>query len=108
VAKVGTDTLINGVMSNYGSNILLPNGAGATDYITQQLNNRLLQGATGTISYFEFLTTYQPWHNINVDASILYRADNTVKSLNNPITSQNSFMFKLGIRINLARRTYEF
>ena len=108
VAKVGTDTLINGVMSNYGANVLLPNGAGATDFITQQFNNHLLQGATGTISYFEFLTTYQPWHNINVDASILYRSESTVKSLNNPITPGNSFMFKLGIRINLARRTYEF
>ncbi len=33
IAKVGTDTLIDGVMSNYGSNILLPNGAGSVQTI---------------------------------------------------------------------------
>jgi hypothetical protein len=108
VAKVGTDTLINGVMSNYGSNILLPDGGGSTPFIQNQLGNHLLQGAVGSIAYFEFLTSYQPWHNIYIDASILYRSDNTVKSPDNPITSQSSFMFNIGFRINLARRTYEF
>ncbi len=108
VAKVGTDSLINGVMSNYGSNVLLPNGAGAPNYITQQFNNRLLQGALGAINYFEFIATYQIWHNINFDASVFYRSENTVKSLNNPISSESSFMIKAGIRINLARRKYEF
>lgn len=108
VAKVGTDTLINGVMSNYGSNILLPNGGGATNYITQPYNNHLLQGALGSITYFELLASYQPWHNVNIDASILYRSDNTVNSPNNPIKSESSFMFNIGFRINLARRTYEF
>ena len=45
IAKVGTDTLINGVMSNYGSNILLPNGGGSAPFIADQTGNHLLQGA---------------------------------------------------------------
>ena len=108
VAKMGTDTMINGAVTNYGQDILLPNGGGSQPYIADMYNNRLLQGAHTTVSYFEFVTTYQPWHNINLDASILYRSEGTVKSLNNPLTNQSTFMFNIGIRINLARRTYEF
>ena len=95
-------------MSNYGSNILLPNGGGSAPFIADQTGNHLLQGALSSIAYFELLATYQPWHNINIDASILYRSDNTVKSPDNPISPQSSFMFNIGFRINLARRTYEF
>ena len=73
VARVGPDTMINGVMTNYGSDILLPNGGGSAPYIASETGNHLLQGASGTIDYFELLATYQPWHNINFDASILYR-----------------------------------
>jgi hypothetical protein len=108
VAKIGTDTMINGVMTNYGQNILLPNGGGSPPYLANQYGNRLLQGAKGTVNYFEFLTSYQPWHNIYVDASLGYRSFSTDKSPNNPLTSQGTFIFNVGLRLNIARRTFEF
>lgn len=108
ITKMGTDTMISGVMTNYGQNIDLPNGGGSFPYLAEQTGNHFLQGAPGTIDYFELLATYQPWHNINVDASILYRSFNTIKSLNNPLPGENTFMFNIGIRINVARRKYDF
>ena len=105
-ARVGGDTLINGTMTNYGGNIFTPSGNG--DLISKQLGNKVGQGAKGSINYFELLATYQIWHNINFDASILYRDFETLNSVNNPASSLSSFMFNIGFRINLARRTYVF
>ena len=106
VAKTGGDTLINGTLSNYGGDIFTASGNGSL--ITNQLGNKVAQGAKGTLNYFEFLATYQVWHNINLDASILYRDFETLKSPNNPTASLSTFMFNIGFRINLARRTYQF
>ena len=100
--------MINGVMTNYGQNILLPNGGGSAPYLANMYGNKLLQGAAGTVNFFEFLTTYQPWHNIYVDASLGYRSFSTVKSPNNPLSSQGTFIFNVGVRLNIARRTFEF
>ncbi|HWB61898.1 MAG TPA: hypothetical protein VG603_00200, partial [Chitinophagales bacterium] len=106
VARVGDDTLVNGVMTNFGGNIFQPNGGGQD--VTNQLGNKTGQGAKGTINFFEFLATYQIWHNINFDCSLLYRGKSTLKSDNNPITSQSTFIFSVGVRVNMVRRTYEF
>ena len=106
VARVGGDTLINGTMSNYGGDIFAASNGGTS--VNSLYGNKIGQGAKGTINYFEFLATYQIWHNINFDASILYRDFSTVKSVNNPASSLSTFIFNIGFRVNLARRTYMF
>ena len=107
VARVGGDTVLaNGNLSNYGGDIFTPSGGGTL--VNSLYGNKMGQGAKGTINYLEFLATYQIWHNINFDASILYRDFSTVKSINNPTPAFGSFMFNIGFRINLARRTYVF
>lgn len=108
VAKVGDDTLINGVMSNYGGDILMSNGGG--NLVTNTYGNKVGQGAKGTINYFEFVASYQIWHNIYFDGSILYRSKSTVKSANNPLSDQSTFMFTVGARMNIPynNRRYMF
>ncbi len=106
VAVVGDDTLdVNGNMTNYGGDIL--QGSGGTS-VTQVYNNKIAQGARGTISYFQFLATYRPWHNIFIDAELMYRGKTTKTGVNNPLTNQSTFLFTIGARMNIPYRSNEF
>lgn len=106
VAIVGDDTLDNtGNLTNYGGDILR---ATSENLVTQPYNNKIAQGARGTISYFQFLATYRPWHNVYIDAELLYRGKTTKTGSNNPLTNQSTFLFSIGARMNIPYRTYEF
>lgn len=107
VAKVGTDTLQTGIPTNYGGDIFRSTGNGGS-FVTQDLNNKLAQGARGTLSYFQLLTSYQAWHNIYFDLELLYRAKSTFKSSRNPIIGESSFIFSVGARMNIPYKRYEF
>jgi hypothetical protein len=105
-AVLGGDTLINGTLTNYGGDILRSSGGGTT--VTQELNNKLAQGARGNLNYFQLLVSYQAWHNIYFDMDILYRSRSTLKSLNNPLQSESSFIFNVGLRMNVPYRANAF
>lgn len=106
-ARVGGDTLQLGIPSNLGSNIFASTGNGGS-LVTQDLNNKVGQGAKGTLTYFQLLATYQPWHNIYFDLELLYRGLNTLKTSNNPMVSSSSFVFSVGARMNISYKRYEF
>src|SRR5207253_978438 len=78
VARVGDDTLINGVPTNFGGDIFRSTGNGGS-LVSHDLNNKVGQGAKGTINYFQLLTSYQAWHNIYFDLELLYRSKSTLK-----------------------------
>lgn len=110
-ARVGDDTLdANGVLTNLGGNILTSSGGGST--VTQEFGNKIGQGAKGTITYFQFLASYQPWHNIYFEGQLLYRAKSSTKPQNlNSIPglfNESTFAFMVGLRWNIAARRYEF
>jgi hypothetical protein len=109
-ARVGDDTLnAEGKLTNYGGDIFRSSGGGTsvgilTTGTSGELGNKIGQGAKGTINYFQLLTSYQPWHNIYFDAEILYR----IKSSKLVLENQSTFYFGLGMRMNIAKRNYEF
>lgn len=110
-ARVGDDTLdVNGNFTNLGGNILMSSGGG-TD-VTQQFGNKVGQGAKGTITYFQLTASYQPWHNIYVDAEVLYRNKSSVKTANNTsnlyLYNQSTFAFLVGLRMNIGLKRNEF
>ncbi|MBP6732653.1 MAG: hypothetical protein KA149_11375 [Chitinophagales bacterium] len=107
MARVGGDSLIAGDLTNYGSNILAGTGFGGSE-VTRDLGNQIGQGTKGTINYFQLLTSYQAWHNIYFDLELLYRSRSTVKSVYNPQVSSSSFIFNVGVRMNLSYKRYEF
>lgn len=107
-ARVGDDTLDVGIgkMTNLGGDIFRSSGGG-TD-VTKEFGNKFLQGARGSLNYFQFLLTYRPWHNVYLDVDLTYRGKSTVKSLNNPNFANSTFMFSVGARMNIAPKNYEF
>jgi hypothetical protein len=101
-AKIGADTTnAGGISTNFGSDILANSGSAT---VPNQFGNKLTQGVKSSLNYFQFVMTYQPWHNVYIDANILYRAQ-SVAALNK---SQSSFYFGVGARMNIAARRYEF
>jgi hypothetical protein len=109
-AQVGDDTLDlslgTSAMTNYGGDILRNSGGGTT--VSREFGNKLLQGAKGSINYFQFLLTYRPWHNVYLDVDMTYRSKSSVKSVNNPTFINSSFLFSVGVRMNIAPKSYEF
>jgi hypothetical protein len=95
-ARVGDDsTNTNG---NYGGNIFNYGPA------TNEYGNSVGQGAKGTIHYLDVTATYQPWHNIYVDLELLYRT----KSSQDVLLANKTIYIGAGLRINVAKRKYEF
>ncbi len=93
-------------MTYYGGDILRNSGGGTT--VSREFGNKLLQGAKGSINYFQFLLTYRPWHNVYLDVDMTYRSKSSVKSVNNPTFINSSFLFSVGVRMNIAPKSYEF
>lgn len=110
VARVGDDTLKNGALTNYGGDILRNTNGGTT--VTQEYNNKIGQGARGTVNYFHFTASYQPWHNIYVETEMIYRSKGSQKPQNPAsvalLQDESSFVFLLGVRMNIGMRKYEF
>jgi hypothetical protein len=109
IARVGEDTLINGALSNYGGDIFRYS-RGPT--VTREFGNNIGQGASGTISYFQFLTTYQPWHNVYFDFELLYRAKTSKKPQDETsialLNNRSSFFIGFGARMNIGFKRNEF
>ncbi|MES2619592.1 MAG: hypothetical protein V4615_01985 [Bacteroidota bacterium] len=116
VARVGGDSLAYDSqagkysITHYGSDIFRATSGGAS--VTQEYNNKIAQGVRGTISYLQLLASYQPWHNIYVDAEVMYRGKSGKKT-QNPVAAglvqnHSTFMFTIGLRMNIAYRSYAF
>lgn len=112
VARLGEDTVdATGTdLTNLGSDIFRNSGGGSS--VTKEYGNKLLQGAQSTLTYFQLLATYQPWHNVYIDAEILYRAKSGSKTesnvSNNYLQRQSTFGFCVGARVNFAAKRHEF
>lgn len=92
-AMVGRDT--SG--THWGSNIFLETTATTVE---NEFGNSLGQGNVTKINYFNFMASYQFWHNMYADFSI------GVRNLKADVASQNSnsVWFGLGLRMNTAMR----
>ena len=75
--------------NTYGGNIL-------RDYNSRikETGNKIGQGISNQVLFLQLLTTYQPWHNLNIDLRLVNR------STQSPIVT-NEFIATLGIRLNL-------
>jgi hypothetical protein len=103
ISRVGDDTIVgyngtNPVYSNYGGDIY------RTDSASHELGNRIGQGAAAVITYFTIKVSYQPWHNIYVDANLLYRDKASVYRG----YSESTFYFGVGLRLNFVQARREF
>lgn len=110
VMKQGQDTIMDGVLTNYGFDILRNSGGGSS--VTQEFNNKIAQGARGTINYINLTASYQPWHNVYVDLEATYRSK-VSKGVQNAdsqkfLENQSSFIFMIGARWNFGLRRHEF
>ncbi|MCS6934357.1 MAG: hypothetical protein NZM35_04290 [Chitinophagales bacterium] len=111
-AQVGEDTLdpTTNKLTNLGADIFRNSGGGNS--VTKEYGNKLLQGARSNITFFQLLTSYQPWHNVYLDLEILYRAKRGEKTenaiSNNYLLRQSTFGISIGARMNFAARRHEF
>jgi hypothetical protein len=92
-AMVGRDT--SG--THWGSNIFLETTANTVE---NEFGNSLGQGNKNKINYFNFMASYQFWHNMYADFSV------GIRNMKSDIPSQNSnsVWFGLGLRLNTAMR----
>lgn len=103
IARVGDDTIVsyNGgapIYSNFGGDIF------RSDLYTNEYGNKIGQGASAIITYFDFRASYQAWHNIYIDGELLYRN----KSSTFRGYSLSDFYFGIGARMNFAMKNYMF
>lgn len=94
-ARYGQDSL----GSNWGSNILLENTSRE-----QNFGNEIGQGVTTNLLHARFLASYELYHNFYIEAeAALRRQDAEIDSYDNTMK-----YFGLGIRWNIAPRTFDF
>jgi hypothetical protein len=90
---------IDSVNSNFGSNIFKLNSTrshGDYDY-------ELLDGIRTNAMNLSGLVSYEWRENFFIESSLMYRHWKP-----KPDAAQNTFMFTLGIRLNMARREYDY
>ncbi len=93
--------IATGKAQHFGGDILKSTTANT---VTNVYGNKVGNGARVTQNYFNFLATYQPWHNVYVDLEFLYRSkDSKVNALDS-----KTIYFGVGARMNIAYRQYEF
>ena len=94
-AGYGLDTL----NSNWGKDIL-------KDYSTreQDYNNEIGQGVASNLTFFDVTATYMIKHNTFFDLKMLFRRQESTQSE----FDQNSSIFSVAFRWNIAQRTNEF
>ena len=84
---------------NFGKEIL-------KDYTTRNNDegNFIGQGVATDLTYFDLTATYMPWHNIFIDGKLIYRDQSSA----DPQFNQNSTIYTLSVRWNIAQRLQEF
>ena len=88
-------------LTHFGGNILRSTTA---ETVQGVYGNKIGQGARVMQNYVNLLISYQPWHNVYVDAEFLYRNKNS--KINS--RDQETFYFGIGARMNIAYKQYEF
>lgn len=92
---------VSGSLTHFGGNILRNTTA---ETVRGVYENKIGQGAKAKQNYFDILISYQPWHNVYVDAEFLYRKkDSKINS-----RDQETYYFGIGARMNIAYKQYEF
>jgi hypothetical protein len=82
---------------SYGSNIFYSANA---NNIPKEYGVVMLQGAKTTLNILNFYAAYMPWHNVYLEANLMYRSSSSPIELLN----QSTLGFTAGIRWNFARR----
>lgn len=103
LARVGEDT-IAGYNHNYPVYSNLGGDIYRIDPASHDYGNTIGQGASGTIFYFNFKTTYQLWHNIYLESEILLRQKNSSIAA----FDSKTYYWGIGLRVNLSASQYEF
>jgi hypothetical protein len=92
---------VSGKLVNFGGDILRNTTA---ETVRGVYDNKIGQGAKAKQNYFDILISYQPWHNVYIDAEFLYRnKDSKINS-----RDQETYYFGIGARMNIAYKQYEF
>jgi hypothetical protein len=93
-SKQGIDT--SKLTTNFGGDITRGNRD-----ITDKNNVTLFQGIENSVSTISFDVSYMIWHNLFADAGVFIRNQN-----NAIISDDQTLMFRLGLRLNLAAIDY--
>ncbi|HEX3080320.1 MAG TPA: hypothetical protein VHQ04_07645, partial [Puia sp.] len=87
--------------SNWGADIFIPSTESTIETI---YGNKTGQGVSTDLFLSELSITYMIRHNIFIDAGYVYRK--TKSAL--PAFSDKSNIFQFGVRMNIAKRTFQF
>ncbi|MFZ2907073.1 MAG: hypothetical protein WAZ98_12775 [Cyclobacteriaceae bacterium] len=93
--QVGRDT----TSFNWGGDILKSNSDKEQDF-----DNTIGQGVKNDILFASFTATWQVWHNVFIDASVVVRKSESPV----PVFHNNTTVTSLALRWNIAQRLYEF
>jgi hypothetical protein len=96
-AQQGLDS--SATAKNYGGNIFRPNGERSGDY-----GYKIPMGLKANLLNASFAASYEIKENVFFDFSVLLRN----YDVPNPLVSKNTSVISAGIRVNLARREYDF
>lgn len=97
--KQGIDS--TGANNNYGSNIFkLNTNRPAGDYGYEIGSGIAAKGLNA-----QFLVSYEPWENLFIDATALFRKQSKPAGIN---AAPDASMFTLGVRMNMFHREYDY
>lgn len=102
LVRQGADSLNSNFST--GSNILMNYSNRITHNGQADIGHRIGQGISSNLMYFEFLASYMIKHNIFIDAHITYRKQESTAVAYN----QNNTLFTLGIRMNMAKKSFDW
>lgn len=84
--------------ANYGGNVLLSYNSRVQEY-----DNRVGQGNKTRLLHTDFTATYQPYHNVWLDAKLIVR-----RQTNDTSPALTEVFPTVGLRWNIAQRLHEF
>lgn len=97
--KQGLDrTNLDGSIVNYGGNPLI-----SYDTRVQEFGNTIGQGNQTRLVHTDFTATYQPRHNVWLDAKLIVRRQSFTDA-----ATQNTVFPQVALRWNIAQRLHEF
>lgn len=70
----------------------------------REFGNTIGQGVTARTFYVDFVATYEPWHNIFVDLSYVYRK----KKSEDPSRNMQTHFLNLSLRWSIPYKRYDF
>lgn len=85
--------------TNWGGNIFKPYGT-----FEREFGNYIGQGVTARTFYLDFVATYEPWHNIFVDLTYVYRKKKSQDAARN----MQTHFINLSLRWSIPYRRYDF